>query len=383
MKIIFYCQHVLGIGHFFRSLEICRELHDHEVILITGGPKPNVEIAGHIREVSMPTLMMTPDFSELFTPEKNISIEKVMSVRKKIILDLLEAENPDIFIVELYPFGRKAFQFEIDPALEYVRKNIRHPCFLICSLRDILVEKKDQEKYEKRVISVLNRHFDALLVHSDPDLISLDESFARLRDIKIPIVYTGFITSKPPEDAYRTIRRMLNIDPQKKLVVASAGGGKVGVRLLEATLEAGCLLKDKIDMHIEVFTGPFIDPEDFGRLKRLETRDFAVSRFTSNFLSYLAAADLSVSMAGYNTCMNILAAKTPAILWPFSQNREQRYRAERLAKKAPFAVLQDSDLTPDRLAFFIRKRLLQKEKSTAMVNLQGSTFTSEWINSLR
>jgi predicted glycosyltransferase len=38
MKIIQYCQHVLGIGHLFCSLEISRALSDHEVILITGGP---------------------------------------------------------------------------------------------------------------------------------------------------------------------------------------------------------------------------------------------------------------------------------------------------------------------------------------------------------
>jgi predicted glycosyltransferase len=69
-------------------------------------------------------------------------------------------------------------------------------------------------------------------------------------------------------------------------------------------------------------------------------RKILVSRFTPDFLSYLEAADLSVSMAGYNTCMNILAAKTPAIVWPFSQNREQRLRAERLAQKAPFTVLK-------------------------------------------
>jgi predicted glycosyltransferase len=37
MKIIQYSQHVLGIGHFMRSLEISRALSDHEVILVTGG----------------------------------------------------------------------------------------------------------------------------------------------------------------------------------------------------------------------------------------------------------------------------------------------------------------------------------------------------------
>jgi predicted glycosyltransferase len=382
MKIIFYCQHVLGIGHFFRSLEVCRALDEHDVILVTGGPRPDVDLAEHIREVRLPGLMMNPDFSELFTTEKNTSTEKVRSDRKKILLGLLESENPDLFIVELYPFGRKAFKFELDPALEYVRMKNRNRCRSICSLRDILVEKKDPEKHEKRVVKILNRYFDALLVHSDPELFLLDESFSRIQEIQIPLVYTGFVSPKPHADAYRIIRKRLNIGSGKKLVVASAGGGKVGFSLLAATLEAAYLLKDDLALHMEVFSGPFMSSEEFIRLKQLENESVGVSRFTPDFLSYLKAADLSVSMAGYNTCMNILAAKTPAIVWPFSQNREQRLRAQRLAHKAPFTVLTDGDLNPERLAFFIRERLLHKKEPTGMINLQGSAHTAEWIKKL-
>jgi predicted glycosyltransferase len=384
MKIIFYCQHVLGIGHFFRSLEICRALDDHDVILVTGGPTPEVEFAKHIREVRLPGLMMNSDFSEFFISDKNSSMEKVRSDRKKMLTVLLESEKPDLFIVELYPFGRKAFKFELDPALEQVRKNHRNRCRSVCSLRDILVEKKDPETYEKRVIQVLNTSFDALMVHSDPDLFPLDESFSRIKDIQIPIVYTGFVTPETSDDAYRIIRKQLEIESEKKLVIVSAGGGKVGFSLLKASLEAAHLLKDDVDLHMEVFSGPFMNPEEFTKLKRLETKDFAVNRFTPDFLSYLKAADLSVSMAGYNTCMNILVSKIPAIVWPFSQNREQRLRAERLAQKAPFTVLTDNDLTPARVAFFIRERLLHKETATGMINinLQGSTNTAEWIKDL-
>jgi predicted glycosyltransferase len=107
MKIIFYCQHVLGIGHFFRSLEICRALDEHDVILVTGGPKPDVELAKHIREVRLPGLMMNPDFSELFPPKKSSSMEKVKSDRKKILSDLLESENPDFLLLNYILLGAK------------------------------------------------------------------------------------------------------------------------------------------------------------------------------------------------------------------------------------------------------------------------------------
>ncbi|MFO8085819.1 MAG: glycosyltransferase [Desulfobacterales bacterium] len=383
MKIIFYCQHVLGMGHFFRSLEICKALSDHEVIFVTGGASFEVELMPHIRKVNLPGLMMDPNFSGFYTTEKKLSLEEVREDRKKLLFDLFESEKPDIFMVELYPFGRKAFGFELDPLLKNIRKKHRHRCQTICSLRDILVEKKDPEKYEKRVVKILNSVFDVLLIHSDPTIFSLDESFSRIKDIHVPLVYTGFVTAGPPSNCYRAVRRKLKIGTEKKLVVASAGGGMVGFPLLEATLKAAVLLEKDIALHLVVFSGPFMSQNDFDRLKRLESEDRMVKSFTPDFLSYLAAADLSVSMAGYNTCMNILSAKTPAIVWPFSQNREQRFRAERLAQKASFKVLNDEDLMPERLAVLIRKRLLHKKLSTAIINLQGSMYTAQWLNSRR
>ena len=39
MKIVCYCQHVLGIGHFHRSLELCKALaQHHETVMVLGGP---------------------------------------------------------------------------------------------------------------------------------------------------------------------------------------------------------------------------------------------------------------------------------------------------------------------------------------------------------
>ena len=46
-------------------------------------------------------------------------------------------------MLELYPFGRKAFRFELDPVLEGIRDRSLGPCRVVCSLRDVLVEKKN------------------------------------------------------------------------------------------------------------------------------------------------------------------------------------------------------------------------------------------------
>ena len=47
MKIAYYCQHVLGVGHFHRSLEVCRALlNNHDVTMVVGGPDVAVDVPG-------------------------------------------------------------------------------------------------------------------------------------------------------------------------------------------------------------------------------------------------------------------------------------------------------------------------------------------------
>ncbi|TRZ76557.1 MAG: glycosyl transferase, partial [Deltaproteobacteria bacterium] len=329
MKIIYYCQHVLGIGHFFRSLEICKAFTGHEVILVTGGSWVPAPLPSHVREVHLPELMMNQEFSILYSPEEGKSVAQVRQERQQLFFHLFETEAPDLFIVELYPFGRKAFRFEIDPILEGIRCGTLPRSRVICSLRDILVEKKNPAVYEARVIDLLNRYFDALLIHADPRVLKLDETFSRVKDIAVPMVYTGFVTPKPAPNAGVKLRQQIGIAREAILIVASAGGGNVGNTLLEAVVEAFELMDADKPTHLHVFTGPFLGEDAFERLRRIPNRRIQIFRFTPDFLSYLSGADLSVSMAGYNTCMNIAAAQVPALVWPFPQNREQGLRAMR------------------------------------------------------
>ena len=382
MRIIHYCQHVLGIGHYFRSLEIARALRRHQVILVTGGSPVEAELPSHVSEYGLPGLQMDSGFSTIFPTEKNRSLEQVQEERTNLLYSLFEKTAPDLFIVELYPFGRKRFHFELLPILEAIRRGDFGSTRIVCSLRDILVEKKDQEFYERRVLDILNKYFGALLVHADASLISLDETFASTADIKIPVVYTGFVTARASEEDGENIRKRLDLNENEPLIVASAGGGRVGGDLLGAVLDAQARLAESRQLRLCVFTGPFMAEEDFSALanKAASVPGVQLARFTTEFLSFLAAADLSISMAGYNTCMNILAARVPSLVWPFGQNREQRLRVQKLAPLGGITLLNQDDLEPSRLAVLIGKALKAGRDSVAPpVNLAGAEETARWL----
>ena len=268
MKIIQYCQHVLGIGHLFRSLEICRALSDHEVILVTGGPQVDTGLPAKAREVRLPDLQMNREFKGLFSSQKNSTLEQVKADRQNRLFALFEREKPDIFLIELYPFGRKAFRFELDPVLHALADKRLPACGVVCSVRDILVEKEDQFKHESRVVKTLNGYFDAVLVHADPNLAQLGETFDQFDKIEIPVIYTGYIAPKPEPDAAQKIRQQLQIGADEFLIVASAGGGNVGAPLLEAVVQAFNQLEAKKTCHLKVFSGPFMERGVFGDLKK-------------------------------------------------------------------------------------------------------------------
>ena len=155
----------------------------------------------------------------------------------------------------------------------------------------------------------------------------------------------------------------------------------MGFRLLETVAHAFRLMEREGSIYLTLFTGPLIKEDAFDRLQALSIDRMRVFRFTQDFVSYLAAADLSVSMAGYNTCMNILAAGVPAMVWPYARNREQGLRAGMLARLKVVETIGESDLQPFRLASRMAKALAGKSKNRIEIDLEGAANTVKVLRS--
>ncbi len=263
MKVLFYCQHVWGVGHYFRSMEICRGLHGHEVVMAIGGPPFDAPLPDNVRLERLPPIKMGADYATLKSDATGQSLNQVKARRSEQLRRLYIRERPDLLLIELYPFGRRKFKFELQPLLKDIRSKALAPAKVVCSLRDILVAKKDAGAYESDVVRQLNRYFHALLVHADRRLVSLEETFGLTSDIDIPLVYTGFVIQTPAEHAAREIRTRLGLATGHRLVVVSAGGGRSGTPLLQSVLTALQLMQPLERMQVHVFTGPFIQDADY------------------------------------------------------------------------------------------------------------------------
>jgi len=383
MKIILYCQYVWGMGHLMRSLEFARALVGHDVTLVAGGQAVEVDLPDHVDLIRLAPLYMDEMFTTLLSGDPGRTVEQVKAARKEILYELLRKKQTDILVVELYPFGRSIFGFELEPLLEDIRAGKFGNVKAVSSLRDILVEKKDPHAYEARVIQKLNRYFDALLIHSDERLLRLDETFSRTADIRIPVVYTGFIAQQSDPAAGGKLRRELGISSEQKLVVASAGGGRSGYKILNSVLDAVKLLGGRMRIRLEIFAGPFMENEEFEKLAGRTATDIRIRRYTRRFLDYLQAADLSLSLAGYNTCMNLLVAQVPALVYPYSRQREQPLRVNKIKDFLPLKILEDEDLLAESLSSHMYDMLQTKKTPKELpIEMNGATNAAEFLSGL-
>ncbi|MBW1990036.1 MAG: glycosyl transferase [Deltaproteobacteria bacterium] len=376
MRVLFYCQHVLGMGHLFRALSICRALAGHEVTLVSGGPGGSASLPGHVRLFSLPALSMDAEFSGLQT-DGGLELEEVKAQRKERLARLVRDFSPDVFLVELFPFGRKAFSFELLPALE-VAHGLSRPPLCASSVRDILVEKSEPSAYEDRVVRLVNQWFGLVLVHADPRVVRLSETFSREADFACPVEYTGYVARKPGGTDKKAVRERFGLLPEDRLVVVSAGGGAVGGALLAAAVDAAPVVNAKQRVYVVVSAGPYLPEKEYAALADRAGPGVLVRRFVRDFPGLVAAADLSVSMGGYNTCMDVLAAGVPALVWPFGRNREQGLRAEKLAAMGALGVLSDEDLAPKRLAQRMLSAL-EAGAERATVDLSGAERTARLL----
>ncbi|NJN89381.1 MAG: glycosyl transferase [Leptolyngbyaceae cyanobacterium SL_5_14] len=349
-KVLFYCQHILGIGHLIRSMEIVRGLlGEFEVCLINGGRViDGFQIPSGIEMVNLPAIATDSEFQELRTVDPNQDLDAVLDTRRELLLEILASFQPDILIVELFPFGRRRFSSELIPFLDQAKAN---GVKVVCSLRDIVVTKQDQTRHEEKICRLMNQYFDMLLIHGDPKFQPLELSFSRVKDLNCEVHYTGYVVQSLEES---NIEEQPVPDAYRPTILTSIGGGRFGHELLSCVMDAAAYLESAIPHQIQMFTGPFVPDELFLELEAIATHrpNVVLQRYTPNLLAYMRRADLSISMAGYNTTMNVLTTGVRSMLLPFKGNddQEQTLRAERLEELGIVSVICPEDLQPERFA---------------------------------
>ncbi|MEO1159551.1 MAG: glycosyltransferase, partial [Pseudomonadota bacterium] len=314
MKVMFYVQHLLGIGHLVRASRIASALASdgQDVTMVTGGVAVDGFPAAQVANVRLPPLRSADDsFSGLADEHGREAGDVYLTRRKQALISAFDDIEPDCLIIEAFPFARRQMRFELLPLLEHLNSLPpgRRP-MVVSSIRDILQPKS--AKRDEATAGLVRDYFDLVLVHGDERFATLDETFSAAGSIADKTAYTGMIA---PDDAEPSVADRYD-------VIVSAGGGAVGEDLLRASLAARELTALNSARWL-IVTGPNLPDEAVARLQADASEDVEIVRFRPDLAHLLRQARVSVSQAGYNTVADVLRAQCASVLVPFASHGEQ------------------------------------------------------------
>ena len=355
-RIFFWVQHLLGIGHLRRAATLARHLAagGFDVLLASGGaPVAGLRLDG-VRFHQLPPLRAADaglrEICRLDGAPVDAAFE---TARRDALLALLADERPDIVLTEQFPFGRTRLRFELLPMLGAIGVLPRRP-LVACSVRDVVRRAPAHRVAE--TVALIERHFDAVLIHGDPALVGFDRSFAGWAAIRDRAHYTGYILDE--DDAAAAAGQgsgTVGRDGSDEVVV-SIGGGAVGRPLLEAAVAARPI-SALADRRWRLLLGDNLPAADRAALP--SAPGLVIEPARADFRALLTRATLSISQAGYNTVIETLRFARRAVLVPFGTEREteQADRASALAERGLVAMVAPGSLSSRSLADAIARAL--------------------------
>ncbi len=373
-RVLIHVQHLLGIGHLKRAAILARACAEEglEVTLLSGGaPVHDLDLGGARLLQLAPARVADHTFRALLNGDGRPVEAAWEARRRERSLAALAELRPHVVVLEMFPFGRRRFAFELLPLLEAAAGARPRPRIL-CSLRDILVTKARPGRNEE-IAERVEAWFDHVLVHADPSLVRLDRTYPLAPRLAERIVYTGYVAEAvapaPGPDA-----------PGRGEVIVSSGGGAVGERLLACAMEA----RERTSLRRapwRVLAGSNLDRAAFRALEARAPAGVVVERARADFPSLVANCTLSISQAGYNTITALMRGGARAVVTPFAAGKEneQSLRAELLRGRGALQVVDERSLGPATLAGAVEAAMAGAGADVAGVDLSGAETSARLI----
>lgn len=314
--------HLLGSGHLVRAANLARALAQggFSVTLASGGVPLRAMEAEPFAFVQLPPVRTEgADFRTLLD-ETGASIDPQRKDARIASLEGLAARlRPDAVIVEHFPFGRRQLAEEFLALIAAV-KAARPEALVLSSVRDVLVTPRPDRiaEAEERVAGM----FDAVLVHGDAGFLPLDRSWPVGEGLAVKLRYTGYLADDRP----------VGVAQQNGEVIVSGGGSAAALPLFACAVAAARL--DRSGRRWRLLAGRGMADADLALLAAEAVDKVAIERARPDFPALLAGCAVSISQAGYNTVLDLVAAGRPAIVVPFDAGNEteQTVRAEAMER---------------------------------------------------
>lgn len=355
-RFVLYSQDGFGLGHMRRTNSIASCLlsvrPDAAVLTLADSLLgPFFETNPHHDYLKLPSIVKVGpgDWRPVKLP---LPLAELRDLRSETIRSAVLAFRPDAVLVDHMPHGALG---ELVPTLEALEAS-GSATTMVLGLRDII----DAPPVVRRqwqvegAYAAITRHYDAVLVYGERRLFDAAAQYGLHADLAAKVRYCGYVctpaTASHPD---RTRHEYLaGTEAGTRLIVAMAGGGADGYPMMRALLDALPAVASALPCVLVLVVGPFL-PARLGQdlRDRAEGLPVVVRTSVSDLLSHVEAADLTVTMAGYNSVTEILRSGRPAVVVPRAgPSAEQRLRAGILARHGWLDVVDPDELAPEVVA---------------------------------
>ncbi len=310
--------HLLGSGHLVRAANLARALAaaGFSVTLASGGMPLRAMDKEPFAFVQLPPVRTEGvDFRSLLDEDGQPATTERGTARISRLEELATDLRPDVVVTEHFPFGRRQLANEF-LALIAAARAANPKALVLSSVRDVLVRPRASripQAHER-----IARLFEAVLVHGDAAFLPLDRSWPVDAGLAAKLRYTGYLAETPA--AAPAV--------ENGEILVSGGGSAAALPLFRLAIAAARL--GSVDWRWRILVGRGVGEDAFRRLATDAPGHVVVERVRPDFPALLAGCAVSISQAGYNTVLGLVAARRPAIVVPFDagSETEQAIRAE-------------------------------------------------------
>lgn len=372
-RVALYSHDTQGLGHVRRNIALAAALVAADpatnVLLLTGAPEATaLPLPPRTEVLTLPAL--AKDVHGAYASRVlDAPLADVLGLRTSVMTAALVSFRPDLLVVDKVARGVGG---ELDTVLRDVRRAT--DAKVVLGLREVLddPEVARAEWLRDRTGDVLAELYDAVWVYGDPAVYDPVAEYDLGPAVAAMTRYTGYLGRGRDQGTRTRSRAQARVHPPRApYLLCLVGGGQDGFDLAHAFLRAPV----PAGHEAVAVSGPYMSAD-----ARRGLRDAAAANpaarlleFVPDAVEFVAGATGVVSMAGYNSVCEVLAAGRPALLVPrVRPRREQLVRAERLAGLGLVDVLRPDRCTPEAVgAWLARVADAGRLHATGRVDLDG------------
>lgn len=383
ISVMTYSHDGYGLGHMRRNstlaASIVQQMPHASVLMLVGCPVGAFfDLSPGVDFIKVPSIIKVA--AGLYEPLGiRVGVEKTRMLRASTIATAAEVLQPDILLVDHVPTG---VWDELLPTLHMLKASKNHP-WIVLGIRDI-IDSPDLVRelwHREGAFKAINTYYDEVLIYGCQDVFDAASEYGLRDQVQKKITYCGYVCSQRPHKTKSEMRQDLGLT-KEKLVLVTAGGGHDGYPMMQACMDAFRLLGKELPFDVIFVAGPLME-HDLKKSLRGQGAELniRVLSHVHESLGYLEAADLVITMAGYNSICEILNLKKKALVIPREGPRaEQRMRSRIFAKRGIVDVLYANELSPEKLAARIVANLTDSSvQDEAGIDTDGANYVARLL----